>query len=195
MAAQNTCIADAYHLLQGKRAALAGSTDEALLGKLGEVIQGMKDDFMVVHFREPCSFCRKYLSDEPRCVRRPVIVKVPFDARHAPAVCLSFEQEGCPLATSRHTAGPLALDRLTHLLPLSQTGTTTRRHRRGRCGRSAPSRASAWRRQAPAAVPSCRCRASSCAASAMLPPQRLPPPCVPCRPLLEYLANPLLAPV
>ncbi len=54
-------------LLQGKRAAVAGSTDEALMGRLGEVIQGMKDDFMVVHFREPCSFCRKYLSDEPRC--------------------------------------------------------------------------------------------------------------------------------
>lgn len=46
---------------------MAGSTDEALMARLGEVIQGMKEDFMVVHFREPCSFCRKYLSDEPRC--------------------------------------------------------------------------------------------------------------------------------
>jgi hypothetical protein len=53
--------------LQGKRAPVAGSTDEALMARLGEVIQGMKEDFMVVHFREPCSFCRKYLSDEPRC--------------------------------------------------------------------------------------------------------------------------------
>lgn len=52
---------------QGKRAALAGSTDEALLQRLGDVVQGMKDDFMVVHFRESCSYCRKYLSDEPRC--------------------------------------------------------------------------------------------------------------------------------
>lgn len=55
-------------VLQGKRAPVAGSTDEALMGRLGEVIQGMKEDFMVVHFREPCSFCRKYLSDEPRCI-------------------------------------------------------------------------------------------------------------------------------
>lgn len=54
-------------LPQGKRAPVAGSTDEALMTRLGEVIQGMKEDFMVVHFREPCSFCRKYLSDEPRC--------------------------------------------------------------------------------------------------------------------------------
>ncbi len=51
---------------QGKRAPVAGTADEALMARLGEVIQGMKDDFMVVHFREPCSFCRKYLSDEPR---------------------------------------------------------------------------------------------------------------------------------
>lgn len=51
---------------KGKRSAVAGSVDEALLGKLGEVVQGMKDDFMVVHFRESCSYCRKYLSDEAR---------------------------------------------------------------------------------------------------------------------------------
>ena len=52
--------------VQGKRAAVAGSTDEALLARLGDVVQGMKDDFMVVHFRESCSYCRNYLSDEPR---------------------------------------------------------------------------------------------------------------------------------
>lgn len=55
------------NVMQGKRAPVAGSTDEALMARLGEVIQGMKEDFMVVHFREPCSFCRKYLSNEPRC--------------------------------------------------------------------------------------------------------------------------------
>ena len=36
--------------------------------KLGENIQGMKDDFIVVHLQEPCSFCREYISDAPRWV-------------------------------------------------------------------------------------------------------------------------------
>jgi len=29
--------------------------------------QGMKEDFIVVHLREPCSFCRKYISGGLRC--------------------------------------------------------------------------------------------------------------------------------
>ena len=28
----------------------------------------MKEDFIVVHLREPCSFCRKYISGGLRCV-------------------------------------------------------------------------------------------------------------------------------
>ncbi len=36
------------------------------MGRLGEVIQGMKDDFIVVHLQEPCSLCREYISDAPR---------------------------------------------------------------------------------------------------------------------------------
>ncbi|KAK9824572.1 hypothetical protein WJX72_011411 [[Myrmecia] bisecta] len=42
------------------------TTDEQLMGRLGEVIQGMKDDFIVVHLQEPCSFCREYISGGER---------------------------------------------------------------------------------------------------------------------------------
>jgi E1A/CREB-binding protein len=39
------------------------STDEALLSRLGEILGGnMKEDFMVVHLQEPCSFCRKHVA-------------------------------------------------------------------------------------------------------------------------------------
>lgn len=36
------------------------------MAKLGETIQGMKEDFIVVHLQEPCSFCRTYISDADR---------------------------------------------------------------------------------------------------------------------------------
>lgn len=39
------------------------STDEALLSRLGEILGGnMKEDFMVVHLQEPCSFCRRHVA-------------------------------------------------------------------------------------------------------------------------------------
>lgn len=50
---------------KGKRYG-SGSVDEQVMGRLGEVIQGMKDDFIVVHLQEPCSLCREYISDVPR---------------------------------------------------------------------------------------------------------------------------------
>ena len=50
---------------QGKRYG-SGSVDEQVLGRLGDVIGGMKDDFIVVHLQEPCSLCREYISDAPR---------------------------------------------------------------------------------------------------------------------------------
>jgi hypothetical protein len=51
---------------KGKRYGATGTTDEQLMGKLGETVQGMKEDFIVVHLQEPCSFCRCYISDEDR---------------------------------------------------------------------------------------------------------------------------------
>ena len=51
--------------VQGKRYG-SGSVDEQVMGRLGEVIQGMKDDFVVVHLQEPCSLCREYISDAAR---------------------------------------------------------------------------------------------------------------------------------
>ena len=36
-------------------------------GHAASVEQGMKEDFIVVHLREPCSFCRKYISGGLRC--------------------------------------------------------------------------------------------------------------------------------
>ena len=54
---------------KGKRyGAGAGTTDEQLMGRLGETIQGMKEDFIVVHLQEPCSFCRTYISDANRYI-------------------------------------------------------------------------------------------------------------------------------
>lgn len=52
---------------KGKRYGSLGSTDEQLMAKLGETVQGMKEDFIVVHLREPCSYCRSYISDSNRC--------------------------------------------------------------------------------------------------------------------------------
>ena len=44
------------------------TTDSQLMDKLGDALQGMKADFIVVHLQEPCSFCRQYISDGTRCV-------------------------------------------------------------------------------------------------------------------------------
>eukprot|EP00878_Enallax_costatus_P007519 GHUV01007875.1.p1 GENE.GHUV01007875.1~~GHUV01007875.1.p1 ORF type:complete len:926 (+),score=290.96 GHUV01007875.1:200-2779(+) len=42
------------------------TTDEALLTRLAEILGGnMKEDFMVVHLQEPCSFCRKHVQGAP----------------------------------------------------------------------------------------------------------------------------------
>lgn len=51
---------------KGKRYGATGTTDEQLMGKLAETIHGMKEDFIVVHLQEPCSFCRSYISDSER---------------------------------------------------------------------------------------------------------------------------------
>ena len=42
------------------------TTDSQLMDKLGDTLQGMKADFIVVHLQEPCSFCRQYISDGTR---------------------------------------------------------------------------------------------------------------------------------
>lgn len=57
---------------KGKRygAGLA-SADAHVMTRIAEVIQGMKEDFIVVHLQEPCSFCRAYISDATRCAARP----------------------------------------------------------------------------------------------------------------------------
>jgi E1A/CREB-binding protein len=50
---------------KGKRYGGGASTDEQLMSKLGEILGGnMKEDFMVVHLREPCSFCRCHVSGQ-----------------------------------------------------------------------------------------------------------------------------------
>jgi E1A/CREB-binding protein len=60
--------------VQGKRNGNAGpeSIDEQLMEKLGEILGGnMKDDFIVVHLQEVCTFCRRHVrSNQPiyRCV-------------------------------------------------------------------------------------------------------------------------------
>lgn len=52
---------------KGKRyGAEPATADEALMARLGEVIHTMREDFIVVHLREPCSLCRSYISEGPR---------------------------------------------------------------------------------------------------------------------------------
>ena len=52
---------------KGKRyGAGPATTDAHLMARLGEVIQGMKEDFIVVHLQEPCSSCRSYISNATR---------------------------------------------------------------------------------------------------------------------------------
>ncbi len=47
------------------------TTDSQLMDKLGDALQGMKADFIVVHLQEPCSFCRQYISDGTRSAPAP----------------------------------------------------------------------------------------------------------------------------
>ena len=42
------------------------SPDERLMARLGDVVGGMRDDFIVVHLRRPCSHCRRYPSAPER---------------------------------------------------------------------------------------------------------------------------------
>ena len=42
------------------------SPQEQLLSRLGETIQGMREDFIVAHLYENCSHCRKYIDDDMR---------------------------------------------------------------------------------------------------------------------------------
>ena len=42
------------------------STDAALMYRLGDVISSMREDFIVVHLAEPCSYCRSYISGSAR---------------------------------------------------------------------------------------------------------------------------------
>ena len=44
--------------------------------------QGMKEDFIVVHLREPCSFCRKYISGSLRCAPPSRKLEIPLCSSH-----------------------------------------------------------------------------------------------------------------
>ncbi len=48
---------------QGKRYGLGpATTDDQLMERLGEILGGnMKEDFIVVHLQEVCTFCRKHV--------------------------------------------------------------------------------------------------------------------------------------
>lgn len=59
----NTALSRKAGGSKGKRyGAGPATTDEALLSRLGEILGGnMKEDFMVVHLQETCSFCRTHV--------------------------------------------------------------------------------------------------------------------------------------
>lgn len=42
--------------------------DARIMRNMAEAINNMKEDFIVAHLQEPCSFCRKYISNDFRCV-------------------------------------------------------------------------------------------------------------------------------
>ncbi len=48
---------------------------ELVAEPVGTSAQGMKEDFIVVHLREPCSFCRKYISGSMRCALCPPLAR------------------------------------------------------------------------------------------------------------------------
>jgi E1A/CREB-binding protein len=70
----NTALSRKAGGSKGKRyGAGPATTDEALLARLGDILGGnMKEDFMVVHLHEPCSFCRRHVHGGTlhRCVAR-----------------------------------------------------------------------------------------------------------------------------
>ena len=51
------------------KALLVVQTSVHIANMCNEDVQGMKEDFIVVHLREPCSFCRKYISGSMRCAQ------------------------------------------------------------------------------------------------------------------------------
>ena len=59
------------------------TTDSQLMEKLGESLQSMKADFIVVHLQEPCSFCRQYISDGTRCALARALPVLPTTAERA----------------------------------------------------------------------------------------------------------------
>jgi len=61
---------------KGKRYGVGlASADAHVMTRIAEVIQGMKEDFIVVHLQEPCSFCRAYISDATRCGAAPLALR------------------------------------------------------------------------------------------------------------------------
>lgn len=47
---------------QGKRYGGGANSDEQLMDKLGEILGGnMKEDFIVAHLQEVCTFCRGHI--------------------------------------------------------------------------------------------------------------------------------------
>ena len=51
---------------KGKRFSGVGTVDNQVLGALGDAIQGMREDFLILHLQENCSYCRGYISGEDK---------------------------------------------------------------------------------------------------------------------------------
>ncbi len=46
------------------------TTDEQLMSRLGEILGGnMREDFIVVHMQQPCTFCRVHIRGPNLCYR------------------------------------------------------------------------------------------------------------------------------
>jgi len=67
---------------KGKRYGPGASTDDALMGHLGEVLGGnMREDFIVVHFQEPCQICRAHVNGGTLFQFSGVVPKAPSERK------------------------------------------------------------------------------------------------------------------
>lgn len=78
--------------------------------RLGDVISSMREDFIVVHLAEPCSYCRSYISDAKRCVHPSDII----------CKLLHLSSQACT-TLSAHWASMLARRARIHQVPHGRT--------------------------------------------------------------------------
>jgi hypothetical protein len=66
---------------------------------LRPAVQGMREDFIVVHLQEPCSYCRQYMNGGMRCAGRASLPTAPVaNCSSSLCVCVCVWFGGCSSA-------------------------------------------------------------------------------------------------